>query len=203
MLRSSAVLHKKLKSTQKSGTGSPMERNRFAHNYSRGQIRFGNKGWGMSTYHPRRVRVPAVDPLNNLFQSTTTHETPIADANTALSAHWRPFALEDGGVLFTHPSHKQVMTWSQEVIKREAEERGGEMNMYDHHTNSRIQAIIADKTLENAALDEWRRKHLWKLVQAKAFGLGKDRLAGSVYDSIRESMKAKRAGSADHTERHH
>jgi hypothetical protein len=132
--------------------------------------------------------------------STKTHETGIAETNTALSAHWRPFALEDGGVLFTHPSHKQIMTWSQEVVKREAEKRGGDMSTYDQHTNSRIQAIIADKTLENAALDEWRRKHLWKLVQAKAFGLGKDRLRGSVFDSIRDTVKRNGKGRATEAE---
>lgn len=189
MLRGTGVLQKRLKSTQKSGTGSPMERNRFAHEYNRRQIRYGNQGWGMSTYHPRKVRTPPIKDLSDIFARKVTEVDPIMSANTALSAHWRPFALEDGGVLFTHPSHKQIMTWTQEVLKRESEERnGGEMTTFDQHTNSRVQAIIADKTLENSALDDWRKKHLWKLVQAKAFGEGRHRLSGSVYDSIRQSV---------------
>lgn len=80
-----------------------------------------------------------------------------------LSPQWRMFALTDGGVLLTHPSHKQVMQWNQETLKRENAAIG--QADFDRHVDSKIQALMADATLEAVPLSEWRRAHMWRLIR--------------------------------------
>eukprot|EP00758_Cryptobia_borreli_P012211 Tbor_TRINITY_DN5725_c1_g2::TRINITY_DN5725_c1_g2_i1::g.19605::m.19605 len=208
MLRQTTLsLRSGLKSHQIGAVGSPQHRNRYATTYGSQRIKYGDGGFGISVYSARKSRHLRIRPYDILEKRTLTPKDPLSTTSTVLSAHWRAFALEDGGVLFTHPSHKQLMTWGQEVLNREAEvmtenmiqnakEKGlppprkTAVSAMNHHISSKIQGIIADKTLENAGIAEWRKKHLWHLMRAKTQPQDRSRLRDTAHSSIFYAVKA-------------
>jgi hypothetical protein len=108
------------------------------------------------------IREAAGEPLKNVPTSVATRDHA-SNTTKSLSPHWRSFALSDGGVLFVHPSHSQVMSWNQATLKKEAEATG--MSSMDQWVNSRMQAIIAENTLEGVTLSHWRKRHIWALLK--------------------------------------
>lgn len=131
----------------------------------------------MSVYSPkkdRRFRVlpgfPSPSPQEMDVSGSSPpvsweRERGLSTTTKALSPNFRAFALADGGVLFAHPTHQEIMKWGQEVLTRETEALGGKSNM-DEYVNSRIQAILADNTTENVSLSHWRKNHMWNLIKS-------------------------------------
>jgi hypothetical protein len=139
----------------------------FGKRYERISTRtFQNQGLGMGTYSapkdrrwptPAFAEAPPFEKPENMPQSNTTK---------TLSPEWRPYALADGGVLFTHPTRDQVMQWNFEATTKENEAVG--MTTRDHATKAKIQALIADNTLEHTTLAAWRRQQLQRLIRKHA-----------------------------------
>ncbi|ORC91405.1 putative variant surface glycoprotein [Trypanosoma theileri] len=154
----------KVQSHQKVKSQHPNAGTRFGRVYNRGFIRYGFGGFGMSVYTPkkdRRFRVlTPPPPKGDLFADNES----LVPTTRTLSPNFRAFALEDGGVLFTHPTHEQIMRWGQGVLTEEGKATG--MTSMDNYVNSRIQSIIAENTVENVAISHWRRRHMWNLIKA-------------------------------------
>ena len=150
----------KVHRTYKGGRG-------YAKIRSRSFVETENKGLGSG--------FTGVIPKQRLFKMSDTgiaaHEfadtaKPLGRPAKTLSPQWRPFALADGGVLFVHPSQKQVLAWSQQVMKREADTNG--LGSVQQHTNTKIEQLLADNTIEHVPLSQWRRQHMWALVEKQA-----------------------------------
>jgi hypothetical protein len=161
--------------TKKKGQ-NPKRPASLGRHYSRSYIRYGVGGLGISTYSTRKDRrfvvnklpmppqsLPSPSPSSSSLPSDSD-KLGLSRTTKSLSPHWRTFALEDGGVLFTHPSHEQVMKWGQQVFRKEAEVTG--RTAMSDWTDSRIQAILADNTLENYSIKYWRQRHMWNLIKS-------------------------------------
>ncbi|KEG09794.1 putative variant surface glycoprotein [Trypanosoma grayi] len=154
----------KVQSHQKKKSQHPNAGTRFGRVYNRGFIRYGFGGFGMSVYTPKKDRTFRVQSLPPPPVDVFADNAPLVPTTRTLSPNFRAFALQDGGVLFSHPSHEQIMRWGQGVLTEETKATG--MTSMDNYVNSRIQSIIAENTVENVALSHWRRRHMWNLVKA-------------------------------------
>lgn len=178
MLRAGRVLL--VKSHQLKKAQHPDAGTRFGRHYNRSMVRYGFSGFGISTYSTRKNRSFVVRPTSKGQFSTMTTRDPatgalgtvrssvisrdhLSNTTKSMSPHWRSFALADGGVLFVHPAHKQIMTWNQDTLRREAEATG--LTSMDQWVHSRMQALIADNTLGNVSLSHWRKRHMWALIK--------------------------------------
>lgn len=154
----------RVQSHQKKRSQHPNAGTRYGRVYNRGFVRYGFGGFGMSVYSAKKSREfrvrPAPPPLGDAVMS----ETGLTPTTRTLSPNFRTFALEDGGVFVTHPSHEQIMRWSQGVLTSESEALG--MTTMDNYVNSRLQAIIANNTIENTSISQWRKNHMWNLVKS-------------------------------------
>jgi hypothetical protein len=157
----STTLSLLIKSHQTHGTGHPLAGKRYGRSNTRHAVSYGGYGWGISffvqpkdrTFKPMRFNGPATLE-GHTAQSTTTK---------TLSAHFRPFALADGGVLIVHPSQKQIMSWTHDVLGREQAASG----LGDVHaaTRSKIQALVSGSAVENVSVSHWRQKHIERLLR--------------------------------------
>jgi hypothetical protein len=171
MLRFTQTLLR-VQSHQKKRAQHPNAGTRFGRVYNRGFIRYGFGGFGMSVYTPKKDRRFRVMPPPPISTSTVAAEERDAFADNSgltattrtLSPTFRMFALEDGGVFVSHPSHEQVMRWNQGVLTEEGKATNN--TVMDEYVNSRIQAIIADNTLENVSLSQWRKAHMWNIIKS-------------------------------------
>ncbi|KAF8286789.1 hypothetical protein C4B63_40g27 [Trypanosoma cruzi] len=154
----------RVQSHQKKRSQHPNAGTRFGRVYNRGFIRYGFGGFGMSVYTPKKDRTFRVQPLPFLSGNVFADNTSLVPTTRTLSPNFRAFALQDGGVLFSHPSHEQIMRWGQGVLTEETKATG--MTSMDNYVNSRIQSIIAENTVENVALSHWRRRHMWNLIKS-------------------------------------
>ncbi|KAK7197907.1 hypothetical protein NESM_000745100 [Novymonas esmeraldas] len=162
----------RVQSHQKKRAQHPNAGTRFGRVYNRGFIRYGFGGFGMSVYSTkkdRRFRVmpvppppPATTPAEQL--DLFADDRGMATTTRTLSPTFRMFALEDGGVFVSHPSHAQIMRWNARVHTEEGKATGN--TVMDEYVNSRIQAIIADNTIENASLSQWRKAHMWAVIKS-------------------------------------
>lgn len=182
MLRSTRSLLR-VQSHQKNRSQTPQAGTRFGRVYNRGFVRYGFGGYGMSVYTPkkdRRFRVqPAPPPptpaeLGIGSPSIWAREGGLSTTTRALSPNFRAFALADSGVLFAHPTHQEIMRWGQKVLETETatagsdgEEKRSPASM-DAYVHERIEAILADNTLENVSLTHWRKNHMWTIVKSHA-----------------------------------
>lgn len=166
MLRlTSRCLH--VTSTVRTKIGSPWKGKGFGRNLNPQYVKYSGRGWGISMPplgkdRVMRIQQPDWIPAPNFSGDPDASASKVAKT---LSPHWRPFALRDGGVLFTHPSHSQVMRWNAKVLQRENEATG--MTSADHHTHAKIQDIVAGSTLEHMSLAHWRRGHIKHVFQTK------------------------------------
>lgn len=126
----------------------------------------------MSVYSPKKNRnfmplpppaAPAATTAAEVRDVFSDQSGLVATTRT-LSPTFRTFALDDGGVFFSHPSHTQIMKWNQGVLTEEG--KATEQTAMDECVNARIQAIIADQTIENTTLSQWRKTHMWRLVKS-------------------------------------
>ncbi|CAD2212856.1 hypothetical protein AGDE_01917 [Angomonas deanei] len=164
MLRCSPVLLR-VQSHQKKRALHPNAGTRYGRVYNRGFVRYGFGGFGMSVYSTKKDRRFTVEPmLEKPLYGSLSPEGGLSPTTKALSPNFRAFALADGGVLFLHPSHRQVMQWGQAVLQEETKATG--MTAFDEMVNSRLQSMIADNTIENTAITHWRRQHMWNLVKS-------------------------------------
>lgn len=155
----------KVQSHQKKRAQHPNAGTRFGRVYNRGFIRYGFGGFGMSVYTPKKDRRFRVQPLpSQPSVDAFADDTSLVQTTRTLSPNFRTFALEDGGVFISHPSHEQIMRWGQRVLTEETKATG--MTSMDSYVNSRIQSIIAENTVENVALSHWRKRHMWNLIKA-------------------------------------
>lgn len=126
-----------------------------------------NSGWGISTYSAGKDRrYQYARAPHKPHAPDAPANMPISNVTKNLSHEWRPFALNDGGVLFIHPTRDQVLKWSEEVMKRERASAG--MSTRDHDTSAKIQTLIADNTLEHISLTTWRRTQLYNLLRRQS-----------------------------------
>ncbi|CAJ1012828.1 hypothetical protein Q4I28_008141 [Leishmania naiffi] len=171
MLRFTQALLR-VQSHQKKRAQHPNAGTRYGRVYNRGFVRYGFGGFGMSVYTPKKDRTFKVMPVPPSPPATTAAEQrdDFADnrglvaTTRTLSPTFRMFALEDGGVLVSHPSHAQVMQWNQRVHTEEG--KATNRTTMDEYVNSRIQAIIADNTIENTSLSQWRKAHMWNVIKS-------------------------------------
>lgn len=171
MLRATVSLLR-VQSHQKKRSQHPNAGTRFGRVYNRGFVRYGFGGFGMSTYSTKKDRTfktlpPQSMPIGGPHAGD---EGGLAPTTQTLSPNFRTFALADGGVFVTHPSHSQIMQWNGGVLQADAKAAAagpsGGMTSMDQFVNSRIQAIIADNTIENVSLSQWRRTHMWNIIKS-------------------------------------
>ncbi|KPA81327.1 putative mitochondrial hypothetical protein [Leptomonas pyrrhocoris] len=160
----------RVQSHQKKRAQHPNAGTRYGRVYNRGFIRYGFGGFGMSVYTPkkdRRFKVlppPPVPTAEARQRDVFADNSALTATTRTLSPTFRMFALEDGGVLVSHPSHSQIMRWNQGVLTEEGKATNN--TVMDEYVNSRIQAIIADNTVENASLSQWRKAHMWNIIKS-------------------------------------
>ena len=155
-----------VKSHQIYAVGHKDNGNRYGRNYHNDYRKNAFGGWGISVYQWKKNRLfypRTVSSAQDVARRPT--EAPLCEASRTLSPHWRPFALDDGGVLFLHPSHEQLMRFNQDILKKEGE-AVGQTNV-DHHVNAKIESILADSTIESRSLSYWRRKQMWSLIRSQ------------------------------------
>lgn len=152
-----------VKSHQIDSIGHTFRSPRLGRSYTSAWIKFGYGGWGMGTHGTGKFRRFHAQRLHHAVASPQEPGGPMVTTTRTLSPEWRAFALADGGVLFTHPSSKQVMEWGQKTLQRENEAIG--QADFDRHVNCKIQSLMADATLESVPLSEWRRAHMWQLIR--------------------------------------
>jgi hypothetical protein len=132
--------------------------------YEKRSIRsFANGGWGIGTYTTKKDRRWPTPMFTEEKPAFKPRNMPMSNTTKTLSAEWRPYALADGGVLFVHPTRDQVMQWSHQVLVREREATG--MASRDHDVSAKMQALMADNTLEHISLAAWRKEQLTKLIR--------------------------------------
>ncbi|KAG5465649.1 hypothetical protein CUR178_00359 [Leishmania enriettii] len=162
----------RVQSHQKKRAQHPNAGTRYGRVYNRGFVRYGFGGFGMSVYTPKKDRTFKVVPVPPPPPATTAAERRddfadnrgLAATTRTLSPTFRMFALEDGGVFVSHPSHAQIMRWNQRVHTEEG--KAANSTVMDEYVNSRIQAIIADNTIENTSLSQWRKAHMWNVIKS-------------------------------------
>lgn len=166
MLRGTLALLR-VQSHQKKRAQHPNAGTRYGRVYNRGFIRYGFGGFGISTYSSKKDRRFTPQPIPRMPLADSLDDTRgLAPTTRTLSPNYRTFALKDGGVLVTHPSHAQVMRWSAKVLDADAKANADGVTAMDRFVNARIQAIIADNTIENVSLSQWRRAHMWNIIKA-------------------------------------
>ena len=164
MLRSSPVALS-VKSHQKKPTRIPLHGYGYGKNYTRSYIKYANSGWGMGTYTETRDKRFVTPKVNRERPSEERRDgtAPFSGTTKTLSPHFRPFALADGGVLFVHPSSKEILTWSHEVLGKE--QRASGLGAVHDETRSKIQALLADNTIEHVSIGQWRQMHVQRLMR--------------------------------------
>lgn len=152
-----------IKSVQMYRVGNPLRGKGYGRNYTKSFKRYAFGGWGMGVYSVRKDRrfMPKVAFGDPSWPSNDS--APFSRTTKSLSPHWRAFALKDGGVFFSHPSHKQTMLWGQDSMKKEQAKLG--LTGMDQQINSRMQAIIAENTIENVSLSQWRRAQINSMIR--------------------------------------
>lgn len=155
-------------STQRKRTGNLLAGKGYGRTYTKNYTTYSGQGWGISMPPQPKDRTFKTlrNPANGWESPIKSRNEPLSNVTRTLSPHWRPFALEDGGVLFLHPTVPQVMKWGAQVLKKENAATG--MTTMDEHVNAKIQSIIAGNTLEHISLGHWRRQHIRHLLQKHA-----------------------------------
>lgn len=155
-----------VQSHQQKNVGSiPLKGHGYGRNYTQTLVKYASKGWGIGTYSARKDR----RFLPRRFNRAVTAEEkfdftmPIGRTTKTLSPHFRPFALADGGVLFVHPSSREILTWTHEVLGKE-QKASGLGNVHDE-SRAKIQALIADNTIEHVSIGQWRQLHIQRLLR--------------------------------------
>jgi hypothetical protein len=163
MLRSTFVACSKPVSKQYINRGNQKSAS-FGHRYDKTTLRlFANGGWGMGTYTSAKDRRWKTPTFVEDFPVGKPANMGMSNTTKTLSPEWRPFALDDGGVLFVHPTRDDVMQWNQQTLVKEREASG--MASRDNDTVAKIQALIADNTLEHISLARWRRTQLRSIIR--------------------------------------
>jgi len=137
----------------------------YGRNWNESFKRYANRGWGLGFYNPQ---------LDRRFRGMTSNRRlsqeeiddgcqPLSRTTKTLSPHFRPFALEDGGVMFLHPTTKQILTWTHDVLGKE-QTASGIGNVHDQ-SRAKLQALIADNTIEHVSLATWRRTHVQRILR--------------------------------------
>lgn len=163
MLRLTCFLLR-VQSHQKKRAQHPNAGTRYGRVYNRGFVRYGFGGFGMSVYSTKKNRNFRLRPAPAPLGDPLADDSGLTPTTRTLSPNFRTFAMADGGVLVTHPSHEQVMRWNAGVLAEETKATG--MTSMDQYVNSRIQAIMADNTVENVSLSHWRKTHMWNLIRS-------------------------------------
>ena len=137
----------------------------YGRNWTKSLVKYASKGWGIGNYSARQDN----RWLPRKFNRAVTEEDrynfslPIGRTTKTLSPHFRPFALADGGVLFTHPSTREILTWTHDVLGKE-QQASGLGNIHDE-SRAKIQSLIADNTIEHTSINQWRQLHIQRLLR--------------------------------------
>ncbi len=144
---------------------NPLHGHGYGRNYTQNLVKYASKGWGIGNYSARKDNrfVPRRFNARTTEAEKFDFTMPISRATKTLSPHFRPFALADGGVLFIHPSSREIMTWNHEVLGKE-QKASGLGNVHDD-TRSKIQSLIADNTIEHVSIGQWRQLHIQRLMR--------------------------------------
>ena len=137
----------------------------YGRNWTKSLVKYASKGWGISNYSARNDNRFIPRRFNRTVTAEERHNyfAPIGKTTKTLSPHFRPFALADGGVLFTHPSSREILTWTHEVLGKE-QQASGLGNIHDE-SRAKIQSLIADNTIEHVSIGQWRQLHIQRLLR--------------------------------------
>ena len=177
MLARTRVALRKPRSSTSRRTGHP-NAGGIGQRYERVATRqMSNDGLGIGTYSAPKDRRWPTPGFSEPEPFKKPKNMPMSNTTKTLSPEWKPYALADGGVLFTHPTRDQVMQWNFEATAKENEAVG--TTTREHATKAKMQALIADNTLEHTTLADWRREQLQRLIRkhAQIDTLGKRRIS--------------------------
>lgn len=185
-----------VQSHQHAPTRVPHGRFSYGRNYTYSYRKYANGGWGLGTYSPTKDRrfFPAAfnsDQADVTSGASRGHHGALSRTTKTLSPHFRPFALADGGVLFCHPSQKEILTWTHDVLAEE-QKASGMGNVHDEARN-KIQAVIANNTIEHVSIAHWRNMHIRRLMrktlQRKAGWATEINTSNTKIDMARKSLE--------------
>eukprot|EP00760_Papus_ankaliazontas_P023195 PhM_4_TR1979/c0_g1_i2/m.43773 len=145
------------KSQVQHGIRHRLASSRWGRNYNYAMAMYGPYGYGIGKIQPRRDRSAPIVSITPDAKSTTSLTQ--SDVTRTLSPEWTPYALADGGVLFTHPSTKQVLQWTHDVMKHERE-ASGQSSRYDAERSAKIRDLLARNTIEAQPIEAWRKRHV-------------------------------------------
>ena len=124
----------KIRSHTRPSNRHPLGGAKHGREYNMSFKRYACGGWGIGTYSVGKDRRYMPKDIYGVSKAPKTpknsdvsigdgadRETSYTRTTKSLSAQFRPFALDDGGVLFVHPTHKQVMEWGSDAMKKERE----------------------------------------------------------------------------------
>eukprot|EP00759_Apiculatamorpha_spiralis_P012731 PhF_6_TR19658/c0_g1_i1/m.28689 len=115
--------------------------------------------------NPKKDRKPVLLETGQSLERLNK-DGPLSDVTRTLSPQWVPYALQDGGVFFVHPTHKDVLQWTHKALKQEREATGT-VSAYDTERSAKIEMLMERNTLEAQPISEWRRKHMVQLLREK------------------------------------
>lgn len=165
MLRSTHTFLRVQSHQQLGVSSTPLKGHGYGRQWTASSIKYSNKGWGVGAYHARQEKrfLPRRFGRDVSTEEKFDFSAPIGKTTKTLSPHFRPFALADGGVLFVHPSSREILTWTHEVLGKE-QKASGLGNVHDE-SRAKIQGLIADNTIEHVSITQWRQVHIQRLLR--------------------------------------
>ena len=123
---------------------------------------FGPFGYGVGKNQSKKDRAAEILPRHS--PSGASNNGPMSNISRTLSHEWIPYALHDGGVLFSHPSSSQMLRWSHEAMKEERK-AVGLYSSVDYDRDATIKTLLARNTIEAQPIEQWRKKHITQLLR--------------------------------------
>lgn len=141
----------------------PLEGSRKGRHYNYAYNKYGPWGYGVGRYINKKDRTPILQNIGTMDFPRMMGKMPLSDVTRKLSPQWVPYALADGGVLFTHPTSQEVLQWSHECL-REERKATGMSSIYDAERDTKIKILLERNTIEAQPIEAWRRKHILELL---------------------------------------
>ncbi|KNH09480.1 hypothetical protein XU18_0165 [Perkinsela sp. CCAP 1560/4] len=163
MFRQPKALLKQTKSTVVQSTRHPLSGSKKGRDYNYAYRTFGPFGYGVGKNQSKKDRTAVIFPKPYPPSAQRT-DGPLSDVSRSLSKDWAPYALQDGGVLFAHPSMHQVLQWSHETLKEERKTTGLH-SIVDYDRDAKIKTLLARNTIEAQPIEYWRKKHITQLLR--------------------------------------
>ena len=168
MLRASISRLRGTKSTQIDRGKHPLSGSRKGRSYNHAYRTYGPYGYGVGKMTTRKNRSVDIAPRHDIQRPRPngSRDGPLSDVHRTMSKHWVPYALEDGGVLFTHPSTKEMLRWSHDTL-REERKCTGMYSTTDADRDAKIKTLLERNSIEAQPIEAWRKKHIAQLLKEK------------------------------------